>query len=351
MYKMISSIYLKRGLMLIGILIAVLTASHEVCGAEYDLKFGYYIQADASFGIGNAKWSKLVEELSNGRVKIANYPGGSIASEHKAVELVKAGTLDLAQATTQNMGQFTDIYRPFDVFYTVPSAEAAVRLFEQTKTGEEIDDLLRKEHGLKTLYYIPMVGYRKIWNNKQAVKTPADLKGLKLRSTATPIEQYGLKALGANPVPLPYPEIYMALQQRMINGLHVDTETVIHAKQYEVLKYGTAINAQHAFEVTVISDKLWNSFPPDIQQAFLDASVQTFWERIRVAVQQVKADEEAIEQKGVKVYHPTAAEMDQWKADAKTVEGKLIDEGVLKVDWFNRINKELAEMQKRCIIK
>jgi TRAP-type C4-dicarboxylate transport system substrate-binding protein len=324
---------------------------HQAPAAEYNLKFGYYIQAEASFGIGNDKWSRLVEKLSNGRVKITNYPGGSIASEHKAVALVKAGTLHLAQATTQNMGQFTDIYRPFDVFYTVPSAEAAVRLFEQSKTGKEIDDHLRKTHGLKTLYYIPMVGYRKIWNNKQPVKIPADLKGLKLRSTATPIEQHGLKALGANPVPLPYPEIYMALQQKMINGLHVDTETVIHAKQYEVLDYGTAVDAQHAFEVTVISDKLWNSFPPDIQQAFLDASVLTFWDRIRVAVQQVKSDEEAIAKKGVEVYHPTAAEMNQWKTDAKTVEKKLIDEGVLKIDWFNRIRNELAEMQKRCIIK
>jgi TRAP-type C4-dicarboxylate transport system substrate-binding protein len=176
------------------------------------------------------------------------------------------------------------------------------------------------------------------------------LKGLKLRSTATAIEQQSLKALGANPVPLPYPEIYMALQQGMLEGLHVDTETVIFAKQDELVKHGTAINAQQALEVTYINLKLWNSFPPDIQQAFMDATALTFWDRVWDSLAHVKSDEEKIEKKGVKVYHPTKEEMEKWKAAAKSVEQNLINQGLLEEKWFNRIRTELAEMQKRCIV-
>jgi TRAP-type transport system periplasmic protein len=329
-------------------LIFILGLAAKSGAAEYTFKFGYYIQADASFGKANDNWARLVEKLSNGRIKIENYPGGSVAAEQKSVALCKAGTLDFGQATTQNMGQFTDIFQPFDVFYTVPSAEAAMRLFEKTETGRYIDEQLQKTQGLKMLWYIPMVGFRKIWNNERMVKLPSDLKGLKLRSTATVIEQESLKALGANPVPLPYPEIYMALQQKMIHGLHVDTETIIYANQHEVLKYGIDIRAQHALEVTTISTKLWDSLPKDIQQVIIDATNQTYMDRLLPAIRQVKEDEAAIEKKGVKVYHPTDQEMKEWKEAAASVKGKFIKDGLLNAAWYDKIQKELTEIQKDC---
>ena len=349
MFREMSSSFIKV-LVVFGLLFFIVGAvgGSKVEAADYTFKFGYWVPAKLSFGVANDRWSRLVEKLSNGRIKIENYPGGAIASEHKTISLVKAGTLDIGQATTQNMGQFTDIYRPFDVFYVVPSAEAIIRLYEQTDVGREIDEYLQKTQGLKTLYYQPMAGYRVIINNKREVRTPKDLKKLKLRSTATPIEEYSLKALGANPVPLPFPECYMALQQGMLNGLHIDYECVLFCRFDEVTKYGTVMKGQHAVEVAAMSTKKWNALPKDLQQVFIDATNITFVDRLKVSLEGVDNDLKKIEERGTKSYFPTEAEVAKWRQATEDAAKKLAEKGILDLDKVEKMRKKLTDIQERC---
>jgi len=346
--KMSSSV--RKMFVVFGLLFFIVGAvgGSKAEAADYTFKFGYWVPAELSFGVANDRWSRLVEKLSNGRIKIENYPGGAIASEHKTVSLVKAGTLDIGQATTQNMGQFTDIYRPFDVFYVVPSAEAIVRLYEQTAVGRKIDEYLQKKQGLKVLYYQPMAGYRVIINNKREVRTPQDLKGLKLRSTASPIEEYSLKSLGANPVPLPFPECYMALQQKMLNGLHIDYECVLFTRFDEVTKYGTVMKGQHAVEVAVMSTKKWNALPKDLQQAFIDATNITFVDRMKLSLEGVKSDLKKIGERGTKSYFPTDAEMVKWRQATREAAKMLSEKGLLDLDEVEKMRKTLTDIQERC---
>lgn len=318
---------------------------------EYTFKYGYWSPAHLSCGVANEKWSRLVEKLSKGRIKIENFPAGIIAGEHQSVALIKPGTLDLAQATTQNMGQFTDIYRPFDVFYVGPSAEALARLFEKTATGKALDVTLQKTQGFKSLFFQPWAGFRSIFNSKREVRLPKDLAGLKLRSTATPIEQSSLRAMGANPVPLPFQEIYIALQQGMLNGMHTDLETFLDSRFDEVCKFGTLIDGQQAVEETVMDVKKWNSLPKDLQQAFLDATEQTFVERIKISMDAKAGNIKKAEQKGVKIYQPTAAELNQWKNTTREVAKDLAAKGLIDLNTLDKISKELAEIQKTCTIQ
>ncbi len=317
---------------------------------EYVFKYGYWSPAHLSCGVANEKWSRLVEKLSKGRIKIENYPAGIIAGEHQSVALIRPGTLDLAQATTQNMGQFTDIYRPYDVFYVGPSAEALVRLFEKSPTGKALDETLQKNAGLKSLFFQPWAGFRAIFNSKREVILPKDLAGLRLRSTATPIEQSSLQAMGANPVPLPFQEIYVALQQGMLNGMHTDLETFLDSRFDEVCKFGTLINGQQAVEETVMDVKKWNSLPKELQQAFIDATEQTFVERIKIGLDAKAGKIKECAQKGVKVYQPTEAEYKIWKDTTQKVAEQLAAKGLLDLNTLAKVTKELAEIQKICTI-
>jgi len=161
------------------------------------------------------KFKEIVEKNSGGKLKVNIFPGGTLGSDQANVSAIQGGSLEMA---SMNSGIFASQVKEFGVFdfpfmfATTKEADAVV----DGAFGKKMHAKL-EERGLIGLAYYEL-GFRHITNGKRAINKVSDLEGLKLRVIPNPINVDWVKALGANPTPLPFPELYAALEQGAVDG-------------------------------------------------------------------------------------------------------------------------------------
>ena len=131
-----------------------------------------------------------------------------------------------------------------------------------------------EEKGMVGLAYYEL-GFRNITNSKRPIAKVEDIAGLKLRVIPNPINVDWVTALGANPTPLPFPELYAALEQKAVDGQENPVATIQGAKLYEVQKYMTLTNHQYNPQSVVISKKFWDTLSADEKKVVQDAATES----------------------------------------------------------------------------
>jgi TRAP-type transport system periplasmic protein len=215
------------------------------------------------------KFAEIVQAKSGGKLKVNVFPGGALGSDQANVSALQGGTLEMA---AMNSGIFASIVKEFAV-YDFPF------LFGNPKEADAVVDgafgtmLHQKlqEKGLVGLAYYEL-GFRELTNSKHPITKVEDIAGLKLRVIPNPINVDWVSALGANPTPLPFPELYAALEQKAVDGQENPVATIEGAKLYEVQKYMTLTNHQYNPQSVVISKKFWDSLSPEEQKIVSDAA-------------------------------------------------------------------------------
>jgi TRAP-type transport system periplasmic protein len=240
---------MKRITIVLGMLVVLLSFSLYAAGQgeaegsdqtverSYSIKMGHGHSTSHPNHIGYLAFKEMVEGESDGRITVEIYPSNQLGNEEEMLQQLKVGTL-----------QFT-ISGRFNV--TAPKLEAFGLPFlfrdythvEQVlggPIGEEYAKAAEK-NGVKILGYTHS-GLRQITNNVRPIKSPADLKGLKMRTP--PIESIlqTMKAMGANPTPIPFGELYMALRNGVVDGQENPFINIYTAKFYEVQKYMLVCN-------------------------------------------------------------------------------------------------------------
>src|SRR4030043_354278 len=168
--------------------------------------------------------------------------------------------------------------------------------------------------------------------NKQ-VKVSADLKGLKIRTSSTPVEINLMKAYGANPTPVQYGQLYTALQQGVIDGnAATPLPPAASIKLYEVTKHYTAIGFRMNLLPIYINQKKFDSLTPSQQKAILDAAAQVKPLAGQWARDKVKSSIAEYEKAGVPIYHPTKDEMKKWMSVREKVWQEIAAEFKGKID-------------------
>jgi TRAP-type C4-dicarboxylate transport system substrate-binding protein len=185
---------------------------------------------------------------------------------------------------------------------------------------------------LKVLPPVGAGGFRLLSNNVRRLPEPDAVKGLKFRSLTSALDVEMFKAWRANPTPMPWTEVYTALQQGVVNGYHVQPIWTFQFKHYEVLKYATEVKAIFSIQFQVMNINTWKSIPAAIQKPMLMA----FEEAARIANQQDQASEEKykgeLKAKGMEIYTPSAAEAKKWRDAGESVwntAGKDVDKGLI----------------------
>ena len=164
---------------------------------------------------GMEKFAEIVAAKSGGKIKVNVFPGGQLGSDQANVSALQGGTLEMA---SMNSGIFASQVKDFAVFdlpfmfINGKEADAVVDGPFGQKMHAKLED-----KGLVGLGYYEL-GFRNITNSKRAITKVEDIAGLKLRVIPNPINVDWVKALGANPTPLPFPEVYAALEQKAIDG-------------------------------------------------------------------------------------------------------------------------------------
>jgi tripartite ATP-independent transporter DctP family solute receptor len=222
--------------------------------------------------MGMEKFKEVVEAKSGGKIKVNLFPGGTLGSDQANVSALQGGTLEMV---SMNSGILANLVKPFAIF-DFPfmfnnSAEADAVV--DGPFGQKMHAKL-EEKGLVGLGYYEL-GFRNITNSKRPITKVEDIAGLKLRVIPNPINVDWVKALDANPTPLPWPEVYAALEQKAVDGQENPVATIWGAKLHEVQKYMTLTNHQYNPQSVVISKKFWDTLSADEKKIIGEAVAES----------------------------------------------------------------------------
>lgn len=238
--------------------------------SQASVKFGHVAPPFHGQSKGVDAFAAYVKEKTDGRIDIATFPSGQLGGERSMAEQVQSGTLQIAAVTTAVMQNFVPQASILDMPFIFPDRATAYA----TLDDEELQE--------KLFSYFPKKGFiaigwteneiRDFSNNKRPVRTPEDIKGLKVRVMNSPAYLDTFKQLGASPVGIPFPETYNALQAGVIDAQENPILTTVLMKFTEVTKYVTL--TQHCLTecVIVVSVDYWESLSDADKQVFREAA-------------------------------------------------------------------------------
>ena len=240
-----------------------------------------------------------VEELSGGEVTVNIYPSAVLGSEVQCIEQLQNGSLAMTKTSAAAMESFIPsmsvyglpyVFRDSDHYWNVLNGEIGKRLLQQ---GEK--------KFLRGLCYYDG-GSRNFYTKSKPIRTPEDLKGLKIRVMTSKTAMDMVEAMGASPTPIAWGELYSALAQGTVDGAENNPPSFTSNKHYEVCKHFTLDGHTRIPDMLLISSKIWGQLDPQVQgwvQQAADESVvfqRKLWQEKTVeSLERAKAE-------GVEVY-------------------------------------------------
>ncbi len=283
-----------------------LAAAGVALAQDKTIKFATQNPKGHPLVMGMEKFAEIVQAKSGGKLKVNLFPGGVLGSDQANVTALQGGTLEMV---TMNSGILAAQVKDFAVF-DFPFMFASSREADAVLDGPFGKKMHAKldEKGLVGLTYWEL-GFRNITNSKRPLMKVEDIAGLKLRVIPNPINVDWVKALDANPTPLPFPEVYAALEQKAIDGQE-NPLTVINAnKFYEVQKFAAITNHQYNPQSVMISKKFWDTLSAAEKQIVQDAAVEAGKYQREQARAQVAAALDNMKKSGMQVTEFPAAEV------------------------------------------
>jgi TRAP-type C4-dicarboxylate transport system substrate-binding protein len=274
---------------------------------------------------------KILREKYDVQVEFQIHPSSSLGTDLSQLDAVQTGFIDITSNTTQQFSQYDKSFDVIDLPYIFTDWDMFHRVAKSDVWRRQAAAFESKVP-LKVLPPVGAGGFRLLSNNVRRLPDPDAVNGLKFRSLTSALDVEMFKAWRANPTPMPWTEVYTALQQGVVNGYHVQPIWTFQFKHYEVLKYATEVKAIFSIQFQVMNVNTWKSIPAAIQKPMLMA----FEEAAQIANQQDQTSEEKykgeLKQKGMEIYTPSAGEMKKWRDAGESVwntAGKSIDKALI----------------------
>lgn len=293
-------------------------AENEASGTketEYTLKIAVGIPQSHK-DIGNIM-KEVIEKETEGAIKVNVFADNALGSDREVLEAVQLGDIDI---TLSNMAPlaaaYSDLYL-FDTMFLIGDRDEAYEILDG-EIGQSIAEGLKAKN-LKTLSY-PENGFRNLTTNDRAVHTPEDVNGLKIRVMENEIQIAYWKALGANPTPMAFGEVFTALQQKTIDGQENPVELIYDNKLNEVQKY--MIMTQHIYNplILAMNNEKFEAMPEKYQQAIMKAAREaTDYERKSAQEYEQDRIKKIEEDKTTEVIYLTDEERNRFKEAVKEV--------------------------------
>ena len=237
------------------------------------LKAGHDSPETVPVAKGLAKWAELVEQRTNGEVKIQVYNNGTAGSASDYAVNCQLGTLDIGAVNQSVMTSFIPDIGAVDIPYLITSYEEADKLFANNGPLTQYYSNEIANAGINLINMdVWEVGFREFSNSTRAIHTPEDIKGIKLRVMDSKIHQGFWRALGADPVPMSWGEAYTALQQKAIDGVENAISVLDGNNINEVNKYLAMTDHNYSAIFIIMSDKSFKKLSPEQQKIVQDAA-------------------------------------------------------------------------------
>lgn len=261
---------LKKNVLVVTLIIVCLSfVAVPASGQQkYVLKFNHVLGAKEPYHQGFTNWAKAVEERTKGGLKIEVFHSAQLGVEEDIIEQIRAGANIGQNTDSARMGNYVPGIAIMNGPYFAENLDEVAKLQKAPTIRGFLDDLANK-HGLKVLSFSWVQGYRHFFTNKP-IRTPEDLKGLRIRTPPAPIWQESVRALGATPVALAFGDMYPALQQGVMDGVELVYNNIPAGRFYEVLKYVSETRHIMLVNFEVISAKWFNALPPDYQTILVE---------------------------------------------------------------------------------
>jgi len=256
-------------------------------------------------------FKKVVEQKTAGKVKVEIYPANQLGKEREQFEGVKLGTIEMCMIADGPIAGFFPEIMLIGIPYLYSNEAVAWRSLDSS-FGRDLFEEMRKKTGVRTLG-IGENGFRNFTNRVRPIRTPDDLKGLKIRTMENPAHMAMVKALGASPTPIAWGEVYMALQQGVVDGQENPVSVIQVAKFNEVQKYLTLDGHVYSILPILMNDKFFSSLSPDVQKIITDTA------KIMVTISRgqnvylVANGVKSLQDKGMEVYAPTEKELQMFR--------------------------------------
>ena len=273
----------------------------ESIEGEVNLKLGHALDINHPVHKAMEFWADTLQKATDGRIKIKIYPGGQLGGEKELIEQLQMQTLDIAKVSSAGLEPFVPQMKVLGMPYLFKSKDHKWKVLNSA-VGKELL-AAGSERGLVGIGFYE-AGERSFYTKDKPIKTPDDLKNLKIRVIKSPMAINLLKTLGASPTPISWGELYTALQQGTVDGAENNPPSFVSARHYEVCKYYSLDKHTSPMDVVMVGKKVWDKLTEEdknIMKETFDASVK-YQKRLWAEV--VKKDFVHLDSVGVEVVIP-----------------------------------------------
>jgi len=240
----------------------------------YKIRFAHGLPETHWVAMEYANWAKMVNEESNGRLKVEVYPGGQLYNDKKLISAVKTGACEMGSVYTFTLGTIVPEFKAFATPFVIQSRDTFLKVIEGD-IGKELFGKIEGK-GLKPLGWL-------IWSisgpeeeqgiiSTTPVHVPSDLKGKIIRPISSEQIQYVQEYCGASTAYVPGAELYMAFQRGTLNASFAALSHLVDRKLYEVASYFTIFPQASCPNVLIMNKQFYDKLPEELQQVIINVS-------------------------------------------------------------------------------
>jgi TRAP-type transport system periplasmic protein len=306
------------------------------------IRFGYGLNEQSNQGRATKVFIDEVEKLSGGKMKVRPFGAASLGSDVQMQQALIGGAQEMMVGSTATLVGITKEMALWDTPFLFNNAQEADAVLDGP-VGTKVKAKL-EEKGLVGLVYWEN-GFRNLTNNKRAVAKLEDLDGIKLRVMQNTVFLDSFKTLGANAIPLPFSELFSALETKAVDGQENPYNTILSSKFYEVQKYLTVTNHVYSPWIVTVSKKFWDQLSAAEKKVLMDAAVKSRdFERKDTRDEAAKALAD-LKGKGMQINELPAAEASRMREKLGAINSSIAAN--VGQDLWNETQAELAKIRKK----
>lgn len=237
--------------------------------AQTVLKIGYATSKESHYGVGSTVFCDEIEKGTQGRYKCQQFPNSALGGEREQIEAVQLGTQDLVNTSTGPLGNFVPEVKIVDIPFLFRNYDHARKVMDGA-IGQD----LQKKMAAKGLINLAWTenGFRHMTNSKRAIVKAGDAAGLKMRTMENKVHMDGYKTFGILPTPMPFPELFTALQQGTVDGQENPIPVILASKFSQVQKHLSLTGHVYSPAALILSPAVWSKLSDADKQVFTQAA-------------------------------------------------------------------------------
>ncbi|WP_017728901.1 TRAP transporter substrate-binding protein [Halalkalibacterium ligniniphilum] len=281
------------------------------------IRLAHHMSSSSGTAQFTKKFTDLVTERTEGKVAFILYPDSQLGGERDTNENVMQGNIHMTVISSPTLGWLSPTMNLLNVPYLFQSNETGYELLNGS-IGEQLNQYLIEKSSIRIITWYAE-GFRNVFAKDRSITTLEDWKGLKIRSPESDAYIGAFSALGGNPTPTPWNEVYTALQTGVVTAAEAPTDFGLTARFHEVARDLSLTNHIFLTQALAINDDFWNGLPHDVQKVIIDTAQEVSHEYLKAFPELEKEQINQIKNEGGTVHQPSEQEINRMRESVQPV--------------------------------